>query len=492
MTGPEYAKPWPVMRRIGLVFGALLGLVLGASRAEAKGDDCTHTVVSGQTLGHIANRHGVSTRDLIETNAALKKDPDLLSVGQQLDVCEAKARAAKRKAGAGSRDTSAKDEKAPAKKRRRSCGSGGEIVEHEVVSGDTLGKLTHDYAVTEKDIFRHNAELAKPPHMLRVGQTVEICVDGHRARTSRLCGHRTPIFQHEVVPGENLGQIAGRYGVRRSDLQRWNSRLRKNPDLLSVGQTVQVCPEIAPRERNRITYTVQSGDNLGEIAERYHLTARELERFQRGKLSDPSALRVGQKLAVWVDGGVVSGFGGDRDKGVLSSGIVLPPGKHYTVKWEAGAWGTNETIRAIQTGIAAYKGRMPGGPKVHIGDISRRGGGPFKPHRSHQHGRDVDIGYVLKGDDATEARFRGANEKNLDVARTWRLLMSFIETDDVVYVFVDYKLQKLLYEYARDQRGASEEFLDEIFQYPRGRRRAHGIIRHWKGHVNHFHVRFRK
>ena len=58
-------------------------------------------------------------------------------------------------------------------------------------------------------------------------------------------------------------------------------------------------------------------------------------------------------------------------------------------------------------------------------------------------------------------------------------------------MFVDYKLQKLLYEYAESQ-GASEEFLDEIFQYPRGKRRMYGLIRHWKGHTNHFHVRFRK
>ncbi len=449
-------------------------------------------MAAGQTLGHIANRHGVLQRDLVQTNAALKKNPDMLRVGQEIDVCAAKKRAAERGSAKGSTDTSAKDEKAPKKKRRQSCGSGGEIVEHEVVKGDTLGKITRDYNVTEKEIFRRNKDLAAPPHMLRVGQSVKICVAAHRARTSKLCGHRTPIFNHTVVPGENLGSIAGRYGVRRGDLERWNSRIRKNPNLLSVGQTVRVCPEIAPRERNKVSYEVRSGDSFGEIAQRYHLTRRELELYQRGKVSDTSSLRVGQTLTVWVDGGVVEGFGGDRDKGVLKAGVLLPPGKHYNIKWEAGAWGTNKTIRSIQTGIAAYKKRMPGGPKVNIGDISKRGGGKFKPHSSHQHGRDVDIGYVLKGDDAKATRFRSANAKNLDVARTWRLIMSLIDTDEVVYVFVDHKLQKLLYEYARDERGASDEFLDEIFQYPRGRRRAHGIIRHWKGHVNHFHVRFRK
>ncbi|MCH9680636.1 MAG: penicillin-insensitive murein endopeptidase [Deltaproteobacteria bacterium] len=280
--------------------------------------------------------------------------------------------------------------------------------------------------------------------------------------------------------------------MRRGDLQRWNSKLRKNPDLLSVGQRIRVCPEISPRTRKSIEYTVQPGDTLGAIAERYKLTSRELMRYQRGKLTDPSALRVNQKLRIWVDGGVVKGFGGiDRDKGVLRAGVQLPPGKHYHVKWSAGAWGTADSVRAIQTAVSAYKRRMPGGPKVHIGDISKKGGGKFKPHVSHQHGRDVDIGYVLKGDQANETRFRSATKSNFDVARTWRLLKSFLDTEQVTYIFVDYKLQKLLYEHAKS-RGASEELLDELFQYPRGRRRAHGVIRHWKGHVNHFHVRFRE
>ena len=89
MTTPECAKPWRDMRRGVLVLGVALGWAVAAWPADtlAKGEDCTHTVASGQTLGHIANRHGVSQRDLIESNPALKKNPDLLRVGQELDVC---------------------------------------------------------------------------------------------------------------------------------------------------------------------------------------------------------------------------------------------------------------------------------------------------------------------------------------------------------------------------------------------------------------------
>jgi LysM repeat protein len=485
------------MRRVRLVLGAALALTIAAlpGVAQAKGEECIHTVAAGQTLGHIANKHKVSQRDLIESNPALKKNPDLLRVGQELDICAAKALAAADDAAAKdaakvTEKGSEKDSVAP--KKPKSCGAGGTLVEHEIESGDTIEELADHYAVTKKEIFRRNPKLAEAPHMLSVGQIVKICAEQQRATNSKLCEFQTPTHVHEVVPGENLGMIAGRYGVRRADLQRWNGKLRKDPDLLSVGQKIQVCPEIAPRERKQIAYTVQPGDVLGTIAERHELTARELTRMQRGgTVDDPKDLRPGQELRVWVDGKVLPGFGTeDRDSGVLTAGVLLGASKHIHVKWEAGAWGTDETIRSIQSAVAAYKQKLPGGPKVYIGDISRKGGGPFKPHSSHQHGRDVDVGYVLEGSSSGD-KPRNATADNLDVARTWRLIKSFIDTDKVVYVFVDYKLQKLLYEYAESQ-GASEEFLDEIFQYPRGKRRMYGLIRHWKGHTNHFHVRFRK
>ena len=59
----------------------------------------------------------------------------------------------------------------------------------------------------------------------------------------------------------------------------------------------------------------------------------------------------------------------------------------------------------------------------------------------------------------------------------------------MLYLFVDYELQHLLYEEARAM-GATEVQLERWFQYPYGRRAARGIIRHWKGHDDHFHVRF--
>lgn len=470
--------------RLGFAVVAALGLALGAAstaaagRGKGKKKQCDYEVVSGDHLGRIANKVGLTQAELLAENPSLAKDPNKLRVGQTLDVClETKGKS-----------------KSKSKSKAKSCGRGGHVVEHEISKGDTLGKIASRYGVAESAIVSRNKSLRDNPNLLVAGRSLSICTEERAGKQpkSKLCDMRTPIFEHTVVPGEHLGQIAGRYGVRRGDLVKWNHKLRSNANLLSVGQKIRVCPEIAPRQRAKLDYTVASGDSFGEIAKRYGLTRSELLRFQRGKLEDPSKLRVGQSLIVWVDGAVMPGFGGlNDDKGTLKGGIQLPNGRHYVVKWQAAAWGTAKSVRAIQTAIADYKRRMPGGPKVHVGDISKRRGGKFPPHVSHQHGRDVDVGYVLKGELAHEERFRAARKKNFDVARSWRLIKSFVDTGHVKYVFVDYKLQKMLYEYA-ESKGVSEDTLDELFQYPRGRGRTHGMIRHWKGHVNHFHVRFEK
>lgn len=184
-------------------------------------------------------------------------------------------------------------------------------------------------------------------------------------------------------------------------------------------------------------------------------------------------------------------FADEDFAGVLAQGVKLPPGPGYVVKNEDHAWGTPRTVRLLQESIRAYTRGGRGGPKVHVGDISLHGGGVFPPHLSHRHGRDVDVGYVLRGTDAEVTRFITAGRDNLDVARSWALVEAVLATGQVHYVFMDYGLQRLFYEHAV-AAGASPQRLNDVFQYPRGEGASAGIIRHWRGHRNHFHVRFRE
>lgn len=432
-----------------------------------------HEVKSGQTLSHIAVKHDVSISSIERANP--KVEPKSIRPGQVLTVCI---------------DTGSSSSKA------KKCGKGGTVETHTVKSGENLGRIAARYNITEKSIIGRNKSLAADPNALRIGQELSLCVGekasgSSRPKKSKMCGGETPIYKHEVVPGEWLSAIASRYGVRRRDLYRINPRIKANPNRLRPGDVVLVCPDIPPRRREKIRHSVSSGETLSEIASDYDLTTRELVAYQKGKVTAKSMLRVGQELTVWKDGSLVPGFGGyENDKGKLPSGVQLKNGSGLVVKTPGYAWGEASTIRLIQSAVSRYSKRAKGEPKVHIGDISKKGGGKFPPHKSHQKGKDVDIGYVLKGDLADEKRFKNANAKNLDVDKTWKLIKAFIDTNEVKYIFMDRSVQKLLYDHAK-KYGVSQDTLDELFQYPRRARRTSGVIRHSKGHVNHFHVRFR-
>lgn len=421
-----------------------------------------HTVAKGEVLSVIASDHGVRLADLVRDNPGL--DKDAVREGQELLIC------------------------LPKPKAHPSCGGGRRVYEHTVHSGETLGWIAKRYAVSEAELRARNATLGQGDR-LRAGQALKVCTLPQRAHGARACDYRSPLHKHVVVPGEWLAEIASRYGVRQKDIVRLNAHLQRNPDYLRTGMRISVCPEIAPHQRERLVHTVQSGQTIVSIAADYDLNPRQLIRFQEGRLKDPDRLRLGQHLIVWKDGKTVPGFGiDDEGTGTLVAGVQLPPNPHYMIKNESLAWGTAKTVRLLQQAIASYR-RSSGGPKVRIGDLSRKGGGHLPPHKSHRTGEDVDVGYALKS--PTEGvRFVRATRTNLDLKRTWQLLNAFLETGQVRYIFMDYDIQEWLYDYAKS-RGVRQHTLDELFQYPRGKRRAAGIIRQDPGHDDHFHVRFR-
>ncbi len=337
------------------------------------------------------------------------------------------------------------------------------------------------------------AELENAPLSLR----------GTRGAAHPDCTNGVPMWRHAVQAGETLGLVAGRYGVRRQDLVQLNELA--NPNLIKIGAELRVCPEIAPRQRKQVEHVVAPGETLSGIASRHDLSVRELLiRAEGAGVDDPNRVRVGQKLSFWVDDGLVEAFRPPLPKPKKSKARGSRGGKgrrraRVDVQLEASpavfvkrprlAYGTSKTIRLLGRVVKQYKRRHAKGPKVLIGNISAKGGGKLHPHLSHRRGVDIDVGYVLKGAAGKKTRFSGVNSSNFDTAKTWSLVKAFLDTKEVRYIFMDYAHQKTLYEYAKS-KGVSDDELDELFQYPRGRGRSYGIIRHWRSHKNHFHVRF--
>ena len=179
---------------------------------------------------------------------------------------------------------------------------------------------------------------------------------------------------------------------------------------------------------------------------------------------------------------------GKPSNGWLIGGVALPASERILIR-KGRNYGTPEMIEALVLAVDAVHEKHPGAHPLVTGDLSRKEGGKLSPHLSHQSGRDADVGYYFHTH-VQPRWFRKASEDSLDVPRTWTFVASLLADAKVEYIFMDYRLQKLLYEYARDKMGHTPGDLLRHFAYPRGRGARVAIIRHLKGHRDHMHIRF--
>lgn len=177
---------------------------------------------------------------------------------------------------------------------------------------------------------------------------------------------------------------------------------------------------------------------------------------------------------------------GAPDAGLLVNPLPFPAGPYWKVRNPLESYGTAETIEYLVTAIEAVEARFPGSPRVVIGDISRPDGGRLNRHRSHQAGRDADVGFYYAAGEVGD--FATARKRDLDLPRTWALVRALIVETDVDRIFVDRSLIAVLYAYASDEEGEDALWLRDVFgRLGDGRK---GIIQHERRHKNHMHVRF--
>ncbi len=171
--------------------------------------------------------------------------------------------------------------------------------------------------------------------------------------------------------------------------------------------------------------------------------------------------------------------------------MVEEPGIHLRNPNES--YGTGELVGLLQSmGRHIYQ-KYPGGFDLVVGDLSLPTGGKFRPHGSHQNGRDVDLRYFQKGfsqkDEEGAYPYVTPSAQNLDLERTFAMLEYFYKSGEVDVIFMDWRIQKMLYDYARKTLNRTTEELAPILSHPYARSRQSSMVRHAKNHYSHLHVR---
>ncbi len=172
---------------------------------------------------------------------------------------------------------------------------------------------------------------------------------------------------------------------------------------------------------------------------------------------------------------------GFADEGRLINAMQMPAGPGWTVVMPSHAWGTRETVEALMASAKAVQARFPGSSPLRINHISQKDGGYVRPHKSHQSGRDVDLGFFYDADAGpTNIRDR---RPVMDAALNWALLRELVTRADVQVVLVDRRIGTFLHDYALSI-GEDPAWLRSLFVGPQP------LIQHARRHRDHFHVRF--
>ncbi len=170
---------------------------------------------------------------------------------------------------------------------------------YKIQRGDSLSTIARQFGVRESDLIAANGLINR--HRIRAGQVLRLPLargaasKTHPASQAIASTQSVPAANHYVVQnGDTLSSIAQRFGLSARALASRNGL--QDHDRIRAGQTLNVAYAAAVEPQNRRTYTVQRGDTLSSIAQRFGVSISEIS-LQNG-IRDRHRLKPGQVLRI--------------------------------------------------------------------------------------------------------------------------------------------------------------------------------------------------
>ena len=218
----------------------------GIPYKTVSGEEEIYIVKKGDSLYSIAQKYNVTVDAIKKAN---NLSSNLLSIGQILTI--------------------------PTKK---TSGVTTSTNTYTVQKGDTLYQIALKFNTTVDEIKRLNNLTS---NTLQIGQVLIISETGANQINNNV---------YIVQKGDTLYSIAQKYNTTVDEIKRLNN-LTSNA--LQIGQELMISKSNA--SNNYITYTVQKGDSLYSIAQKYNTTVDELKRLNN---LTSNTLQIGQELKI--------------------------------------------------------------------------------------------------------------------------------------------------------------------------------------------------
>ncbi|MGE5596842.1 MAG: LysM peptidoglycan-binding domain-containing protein, partial [Hyphomicrobiales bacterium] len=195
--------------------------------------------------------------------------------------------------------------------------------------GDTLSGIANRYGVDVAALALQNG--IEDINLIRFGET--LVIGGDDAAEPASAEAKT----HVVQPGETLSSIAALYGMDLYDIAIANGL--SDVDLVYAGQELVISSD-PPTQRHE-NYTVEPGDSLAAIADKFNVLVRDLVDFNG--IEDPDVIVAGQVLEIPTSQTEVPAYRVSREEAeaALKNAEIeygLPPGLLQALAWQESGW----------------------------------------------------------------------------------------------------------------------------------------------------------
>lgn len=236
-----------------------------------------YTVKSGDTLSAIALKFGVTVAQLKKWNNI--SDTNSIKTGQVLVL---------KPQNNGSNNDNNSDQT--------------QQKSYTVKSGDTLSEIAEKFNVSQSQLLSWNH--LTNADKIQVGQKLIVYSNGG--------GKGTTVYT--IKSGDTLSDIAQHFGVSIANLRTWNHIT--NDDKIYAGQTLLIYNSNGGGGA-KVSYTVQIGDTLSGIAQRFGVSTNQLSSWNN--ISDSDKIYVGGVLSIYTSGH----SGGGTQNYTVQSGDTL-------------------------------------------------------------------------------------------------------------------------------------------------------------------------
>ncbi|MGE5410717.1 MAG: LysM peptidoglycan-binding domain-containing protein, partial [Clostridiales bacterium] len=177
-------------------------------------------------------------------------------------------------------------------------------VSHKVKKGETLKSIASKYRVSIASLRQWNGIRGTK---VRPGAKVKIqTIDNTRSIASNVKSNykRSGLTRYKIRRGDTIGEIADRYGVSVSQLKKWNNLSGKtivagtNLKIYGNETTVALGDNTPKAPANLRNHVVKSGETIGMIAEKYHVSVSNIKKWNK---LNSNKIKAGKSIKVYSD-----------------------------------------------------------------------------------------------------------------------------------------------------------------------------------------------